>query len=268
MSDMPQREAYGRGLADYVDVNQKIVVLDADSIYTTHVNELYIKFGALPTLTDFEDKGDLPNIDQAVEIPNTQAGTYYVMVRSTYGEGSYTIVAHTASSFPSLTVGTPMTGSLQGTFDIKYYQVSVIAGVRLSVDLDGANTNNDYSLYVDLEYADGTPLWGQTAPFAVGTHGWQRRQVLIVPAKPVRSASIHALFRNHTGTAWFDDFRIEASPASAEHRRGGAGESVSRQESWLRTAILAVRPFGRTEDRRCRSDGSGVTASEIARRDC
>ena len=26
--------------------------------------------------------------------------------------------------------------------------------------------DNDYALYLDLVYADGTPLWGQTAPFA------------------------------------------------------------------------------------------------------
>lgn len=66
--------------------------------------------------------------------------------------------------------------------------------------------NNDYSLYVDLEHMDGTPLWGQTAPFSVGTHEWQRKQVLIVPSKPLKVVHIHALFRYHTGTVWFDDF--------------------------------------------------------------
>jgi hypothetical protein len=63
----------------------------------------------------------------------------------------------------------------------------------------------DYSLYVDLEYTDGMPLWGQIAAFDTGTHGWQKKQVLIVPAKPIRKASIYVLFRHHTGTAWFDD---------------------------------------------------------------
>jgi hypothetical protein len=70
----------------------------------------------------------------------------------------------------------------------------------------GGTANNDYSIYLDLEFTDGSPLWGQTAPFAVGTHDWQRRQVLIVPPKPIRRVAIHALFRHHTGTAWFDDF--------------------------------------------------------------
>ena len=46
----------------------------------------------------------------------------------------------------------------------------------------------DYSLYLDLVYADGTPLWGQTAPFATGTHDWQRRQVVVFPEKPVQVA--------------------------------------------------------------------------------
>jgi hypothetical protein len=66
--------------------------------------------------------------------------------------------------------------------------------------------NNDYSIYVDLIFADGTPLWGQTAPFATGSHDWQMKKVLIVPKKPLRSASVHALFRHHAGTVWFDDF--------------------------------------------------------------
>lgn len=68
--------------------------------------------------------------------------------------------------------------------------------------------NNDYSIYVDLTYADGTPLWGQTAPFSAGTHDWEARRVLIFPAKPLRRAHVHALFRHHTGAVWFDDFSL------------------------------------------------------------
>ncbi|HET6382821.1 MAG TPA: hypothetical protein VFJ58_05470, partial [Armatimonadota bacterium] len=46
-------------------------------------------------------------------------------------------------------------------------------------------------------------------------HGWERRQVLVVPTKPVRSVNIYALFRNHTGTAWFDDFSLAQLSSSA-----------------------------------------------------
>lgn len=74
----------------------------------------------------------------------------------------------------------------------------------------GGVADGDYAVYVDLTYQDGTPLWGQTAAFAVGTHGWQRQQVLIMPAKPLKSATIYALFRHHAGTVWFDDFQATA----------------------------------------------------------
>ena len=65
----------------------------------------------------------------------------------------------------------------------------------------------DYSLYLDLEYMDGTPLWGQLSPIKPGTHDWVKRTVTVVPAKPVKNVSVHCIFRRHTGTAWFDDVK-------------------------------------------------------------
>jgi len=122
------------------------VVLDDDYNYYSY--DLYIKFGSLPTTVDYDDKGDSPNADQAVEIVSTQAGTYYIMVRSTSSGGNYTIVAHDDSTFPTLTLGTPQAGSLQGTYDIKYYQVSVTAGEPLFVILDGEDNYDHYDLYI------------------------------------------------------------------------------------------------------------------------
>jgi len=72
-------------------------------------------------------------------------------------------------------------------------------------DVSGTADSN-YSLYIDLTYTDGTELWGQVSPFATGTHDWQKRTVTVVPEKPVKTVSFHAIFRGHTGTAWFDDF--------------------------------------------------------------
>ena len=90
----------------------------------------------------------------------------------------------------------------------------LITGHSRADGVDGS-PDSDYSIYADLEHQDGTPLWGQTAPFATGTHDWQRRQVLIVPRSPVRVARIYALLRRHTGTVWFDDF--SASVLSGEN---------------------------------------------------
>ncbi|MHC4165358.1 MAG: hypothetical protein ACYSWQ_00170 [Planctomycetota bacterium] len=81
----------------------------------------------------------------------------------------------------------------------------------------GGGRNSDYSLYLDLIYSDGTPLWGQVAPFNVGTHDWEKKQVIVFPDKPVRSVSFHMLFRRHPGKALFRDpeLRVSKPPAGA-----------------------------------------------------
>lgn len=68
--------------------------------------------------------------------------------------------------------------------------------------------DSGYSLYADLIYNDGTPLWGRTANFSTGTHDWQPREVIILPEKPVRSLTLHCLVRGHAGTVWFDDVSV------------------------------------------------------------
>jgi hypothetical protein len=75
--------------------------------------------------------------------------------------------------------------------------------------------DNGYSLYVDIVYADGTPLWGQTANFTCGTHDWEQRQFVLLPDKPVKSLTLHCLFRGHTGKVWFDDASVEEVPTPA-----------------------------------------------------
>ena len=83
----------------------------------------------------------------------------------------------------------------------------VISGWSKAAGVSGSS-DSDYSLYVDLIYTDGTPLWGQTAHFRVGTHEWERRELMILPEKPVKSLTLHCLFRNHSGAAWFDDVSV------------------------------------------------------------
>ena len=74
--------------------------------------------------------------------------------------------------------------------------------------------NSDYSLYLDLTYEDGTPLWGQVATFSVGSHDWQRRQVIVMPDKPIRNVRMHLLLRRHAGKAWFRDPSLRVIKAS------------------------------------------------------
>jgi hypothetical protein len=75
--------------------------------------------------------------------------------------------------------------------------------------------DNDYALYVDLVLDDGTPVYGQASPFAVGTHDWQPVRLTIVPDRPVRSASVYALLRGHAGRADFRRIRLRTLDAAA-----------------------------------------------------
>ena len=84
----------------------------------------------------------------------------------------------------------------------------VVRGWSKAENVTGGS-DSGYSLYVDLVYADGTPLWGQTGNFRCGTHDWQPREFVILPDKPVKTLTVHCLFRGHTGKVWFDDVTVE-----------------------------------------------------------
>ena len=72
------------------------------------------------------------------------------------------------------------------------------------------SADSDYSLYVDILYTDGTPLWGQTGDFQCGTHDWEHQEFTIVPEKPIRTLSLYCLLRGgHSGKVWFDDVAVE-----------------------------------------------------------
>lgn len=72
----------------------------------------------------------------------------------------------------------------------------------------GGSVGADYSLYIDLEYADGTMLWGQTAPFAVGDSDWTQERITIFPEKPIKSLTFYGLFRNRSGKASFRNLEL------------------------------------------------------------
>ena len=75
-----------------------------------------------------------------------------------------------------------------------------------------ARTPN-YSLYVDLHYVGGGALYGQVATFDKGVDGWQFSERIISVPKPIKDVTLYLLFRDQSGTAWFDDvFLAEAEP--------------------------------------------------------
>lgn len=112
-------------------------------------------------------------------------------------------------------------------------------------DVSGTADNN-YSLYIDLTYTDGTELWGQVVPFATGTHDWQQRTITVVPEKPIALVSFHGIFRGHTGTAWFDDFSLQVLdlPAGVRMFDGVAVEGGGPPAAARTTPVLACKPLG------------------------
>jgi hypothetical protein len=75
------------------------------------------------------------------------------------------------------------------------------------------NADNGYSIYVDIIYSDGTPLWGRNAAFSIGSHGWEKREFIILPEKPIKNLTVYCLFRGHTGKVWFDDVSVREMKA-------------------------------------------------------
>jgi hypothetical protein len=81
-----------------------------------------------------------------------------------------------------------------------------------AVDVTGSPDNN-YSVYLDLTYIDGSTLWVQAAPFSTGSHDWEKKQVVIIPEKPIRQVSLHLLLRGHGGKALFRDPELQVIKA-------------------------------------------------------
>jgi len=133
----------------------------------------------------------------------------------------------------------------------------VVRGWSKAEDVTGG-PDSGYSIYVDLLYSDGTPLWGQTANFRCGSHDWQRREFTIIPDKPVRSLTVHCLFRGHAGEVWFDDIAVE------ELGRDGAvlfqGVPVQPEPP---TAPVATRTVQTDDGLALRLAGSDVVAVSV-----
>jgi hypothetical protein len=79
----------------------------------------------------------------------------------------------------------------------------------------GGSRNSDYSLYLDLLYSDGTPLWGQTDCYNVGTHDWEKAKVVVFPEKPIKQVTFYLLLRRHLGRVLFrgPELRVIRPPA-------------------------------------------------------
>ena len=93
---------------------------------------------------------------------------------------------------------------------------------------EGAHAQ-DYCLWLDIWYSDGTPVWGIRAEWPQGTHGWEKTVGAFVPKRPVKKIEMFALLRKGKGTAEFRNLRLE--------RREGAGEVLGGGH------VMTERPY-------------------------
>ena len=110
----------------------------------------------------------------------------------------------------------------------------------------GGSRNSDYALYLDLVYADGTPLWGQVDSFHVGTHDWEPAKLIVYPEKPIKSFSFHMLLRSHSGKAWFRNpsLRVIEAPAGMAMFDGVAvSPAVTGREGFIVRDVKADGDF-------------------------
>jgi len=98
----------------------------------------------------------------------------------------------------------------------------IIASAWSKAEGVSGSPDANYSLYLDLIYEDGTPVWGQSTPFPTGTHDWTEARVVFIPERPVKELSVHLLMREHAGRALFRDPRLE----SVESASGVAFDGV------------------------------------------
>lgn len=78
--------------------------------------------------------------------------------------------------------------------------------------------DGDYSLWLDMEMADGTSQFGKVAPAEPGTHDWQQIKMVVGEDKPIRQIRLYLLLRgSHTGTAWWDDVSVTAASAPSKN---------------------------------------------------
>ena len=154
--------------------------------------------------------------------------------------------------------------------------VPVRASAMALVETAGGGEGADFSLYLDILYMDGSHLWGQQSAFAPdAARGWQRREVLVMPERPIKTVSYHLLFRNRAGKVRFKDARFGQVDADkvvlfdtlvTEPLRLRQGGFLLRDVA-ADSDIVAMHPDGatlRSGTVAMNSDGMGINLATVA----
>jgi len=105
-------------------------------------------------------------------------------------------------------------GETSGAKQVIVFDTPIQYPIRISgwSRADHVDVVDDYDIFVDAHYADGTPLWGQVARFNPDSSDWHHAEYTFQPAKPLKSLDVYIFLRKAKGTAWFDDPKVELAP--------------------------------------------------------
>jgi hypothetical protein len=139
---------------DVEEGDQVLIALDTQ----THGSDfdLYLKYGAPPSLSDYDTRAYTVFPHEAAALQNLPTGTLYVWVVSYSGSGDYVVeaqVSPTQSGCMKLTDGVSQTDHLYFTYDEQLYCFDVEAGDQITVTLDGPESGADFDLFLKF----GTP---------------------------------------------------------------------------------------------------------------
>ena len=117
----------------------------------------------------------------------------------------------THSGRRAITLSSPTLEKWSGARQIIYFEKPVTGMFRFGgfSKAENVSQGEDYNLYLDILYADGTALWGMKAVFSPGTHDWEFSDNYFKVDKPIKEIQVHVLLRKTTGKAWFDDLFLE-----------------------------------------------------------
>ncbi|MCK5398057.1 MAG: pre-peptidase C-terminal domain-containing protein, partial [Thermoplasmata archaeon] len=113
--------------------------------------DLYVKRGSQPTTSSFDIKGYTSSSDESCSLTDPASGTYYIMVISYSGSGSYEVKATKTGgdSLGDLSLGVPSSGNLAGTGDMEHFTLDLDAGyTSLTIQTFNGPSGSDYDLYV------------------------------------------------------------------------------------------------------------------------
>jgi hypothetical protein len=119
--------------------------------------DLYVKFGAKPTTTDYDYRPYLAGNDETVTVNNPAAGTWYIMIRS-YADYTGLSLKATYSDVFTLQDGVAVPGLAGAVGSEKFYKIEVPSGQsELVFTMSGGTGNAD--MYIRRGAKPTTATW-------------------------------------------------------------------------------------------------------------